>query len=52
MGFTDPAHFSRAFRAAYGMSPAAYRERHDPSAAEGSRSRQTRSDTAEPEGPC
>lgn len=27
-GFTDPAHFSRAFRAAYGMSPRAYRERH------------------------
>ncbi|MEW2385237.1 helix-turn-helix domain-containing protein [Micromonospora sp. NPDC047707] len=27
-GFTDPAHFSRAFRSAYGMSPAAYRERH------------------------
>lgn len=24
-GFTDPAHFSRAFRAAYGMPPAEYR---------------------------
>ncbi|MEW2385236.1 helix-turn-helix domain-containing protein [Micromonospora sp. NPDC047707] len=27
-GFTDPAHFSRAFRTAYGMSPRAYRARH------------------------
>lgn len=27
-GFTDPAHFSRAFRAAYGHSPQAYRRLH------------------------
>ncbi|RLP88758.1 helix-turn-helix domain-containing protein [Micromonospora sp. BL4] len=27
-GFADKAHFSRAFRAAYGMSPQAYRESH------------------------
>jgi transcriptional regulator GlxA family with amidase domain len=26
-GFVDAAHFSRAFKAAYGTSPAAYRER-------------------------
>jgi AraC-like DNA-binding protein len=25
-GFTDASHFSHAFRAAYGMSPSAYRE--------------------------
>ncbi|MGN9777311.1 helix-turn-helix domain-containing protein [Micromonospora sp. H33] len=31
-GFTDPAHFSRAFRTAYGMSPGAYREQHAGSA--------------------
>ncbi|GAA2788117.1 hypothetical protein GCM10010470_23340 [Saccharopolyspora taberi] len=24
-GFTDPAHFSRIFRAAYGLSPSDYR---------------------------
>ncbi|MER7460069.1 helix-turn-helix domain-containing protein [Micromonospora sp. NPDC126480] len=27
-GFTDPTHFSRSFRAAYGLSPRAYRELH------------------------
>ncbi|WP_351233822.1 helix-turn-helix domain-containing protein [Streptomyces sp. NPDC002133] len=27
-GFTDPAHFSRAFRAAYGHSPKDYRQQH------------------------
>ncbi|MFF8639052.1 helix-turn-helix domain-containing protein [Streptomyces pilosus] len=27
-GFTDPAHFSRAFRATYGHSPKEYREQH------------------------
>ncbi|WP_242624354.1 helix-turn-helix transcriptional regulator [Micromonospora kangleipakensis] len=26
-GFRDPAHFSRAFRAAYGLSPREHRER-------------------------
>ena len=26
-GFRDPAHFSRAFRAAYGLSPAEHRDR-------------------------
>jgi AraC-like DNA-binding protein len=26
-GFTDPAHFSRVFRATYGLSPSAYRSR-------------------------
>lgn len=29
-GFTDPTHFSRSFRAAYGLSPRAYRELHLP----------------------
>lgn len=28
-GFTDKAHFSRVFRAAYGMSPASYRAAHE-----------------------
>ncbi|SCL31112.1 AraC-type DNA-binding protein [Micromonospora pallida] len=28
-GFTDKAHFSRAFRAAYGMSPRSYRAAHE-----------------------
>ncbi|QES47002.1 AraC family transcriptional regulator [Streptomyces venezuelae] len=27
-GFTDPAHFSRAFRTAYGMTPTDYRHQH------------------------
>ena len=27
-GFTDPAHFSRTFRAAYGLSPSTYRQQH------------------------
>ncbi|MDP9830823.1 AraC-like ligand-binding domain-containing protein [Kineosporia succinea] len=27
-GFTDPAHFSRAFKAAYGTSPSGYRRRY------------------------
>ncbi|PWR07074.1 AraC family transcriptional regulator [Micromonospora acroterricola] len=31
-GFSDKAHFSRAFRAAYGTSPQAYREEHSDSA--------------------
>jgi AraC-like DNA-binding protein len=29
-GFTDPAHFSRAFRAAYGVPPGEYRLLHNP----------------------
>lgn len=28
-GFSDPAHFSRAFKQKFGMSPRAYRNRHD-----------------------
>jgi AraC-like DNA-binding protein len=27
-GFTNPAHFSQAFRAAYGLSPRQFREHH------------------------